>query len=316
MQLFLLTLAAMLFFAANSVLCRLALLETGMAPEAYTFVRLLAGSCMLAGIMLFRRKSVLRSGSWPAALALFSYMAFFSWGYVGISTAAGTLIIAFAVQSSMLFLGISRGEYPTRRQYGGIVLAMGGLVCLLLPGLSAPPLRDSFLMLISGASWGVYCFCGRKNSDPAAATAGNFLRALPLALLVLAASMAQTGLTTLTTDSATSLASVGFAPAGVAEALHSVSNAAYGAAPGVLLGLAYAVAAGAVASALGYIIWYAVVPHFSLAKSAVVQLSVPVFTAVGGLLFVGEPIDARMAGSSLLILGGIFIAMVGRTPRP
>lgn len=292
MQLFVLTLTAMLFFAANSVLCRLALLETGMAPEAYTFLRLLSGTCMLAVIMGWQRKNILRAGSWPAALALFLYMAFFSWGYVGISTAAGTLVIAFAVQSSMLLLGIYKGEYPTKRQYGGIALAMGGLVCLLLPGLSAPPLWDSFLMLVSGASWGVYCFCGRRNSDPAAATAGNFLRALPLAALVLLAVPLLGG--------SVDLASVLRPDAGTGQA-----GTGYA-------GLAYAVTAGAVASALGYIIWYAVVPRFTLAKSAVVQLSVPVFTAVGGLLFVGETIDARMAFSSLLILGGIFIAMVGK----
>lgn len=289
MQLFLLTLTAMLFFAANSVLCRLALLETGMAPEAYTFIRLLSGSCVLAGLMLWQRKNILRVGSWPAALALFLYMGFFSWGYVGISTAAGTLVIAFAVQTSMLLLGMYKGEYPTKRQYGGILLAMSGLVCLLLPGLSAPPLWDTFLMLVSGASWGVYCFCGRRNSDPAAATAGNFLRALPLAVLVLVA------VSFLRPDSG----------------LGAEFGAKLGAGLGYA-GLCYAVAAGAVASALGYIIWYAVVPHFTLAKSAVVQLSVPVFTAVGGLLFVGEAIDARMAISSLLILGGIFIAMVGK----
>ena len=278
MPLFLLSLTAMLFFAANSVLCRLALLETAMPPEAYTFVRLFSGAVTLGTVMLWQQKNILRHGSWPAATALFLYMAFFSWGYVGISTAAGTLVIAFAVQSSMLLLGLHKGEYPTARQYGGIALALGGLVCLLLPGLSAPSPGDSLLMLVSGVSWGVYCFCGRRNSDPAAATAGNFLRALPLAALTV---LVWPGLKLPTL----------FQP-------HA--------------GLAYAVTAGAVASALGYIIWYAVVPRFTLAKAAVVQLSVPVFTAVGGLLFVGEAIDARMAVSSALILGGIFLTMVSR----
>lgn len=306
MRLFLLSLAAMLFFAANSVLCRLALLETGMSPAVYTFMRLLAGTCMLALIMTVQRKSIFRSGSWPAALALFLYMAFFSWGYVGISTAAGTLVIAFAVQSSMLLLGIYKGEYPTKRQYGGIALSMGGLVFLLLPGLSAPPLWDAFLMLVSGASWGVYCFCGRHNDDPAAATAGNFLYALPMGALVLLVAFAM------------DMFNAGqFGPLGITNIPSIITGFAEHAFTSMnFAGLCYAVTAGAVASALGYIIWYAVVPHCTLVKSAVMQLSVPVFTAVGGLLFVGEAIDARMVASSLMILGGIFIATLGKKALP
>ncbi|WP_300716409.1 EamA family transporter, partial [uncultured Bilophila sp.] len=181
----LLTLLAMTLFAANSVLCRLALLEYRMEPVTYTAVRLISGAIMLWLIMAVRHKNVFKAGNWQGALTLFIYMACFSWAYVELPTAVGTLIIAVAVQTTMLGCGFFMGERPSRQQGLGIGVALVGLVFLLLPGLTAPPLFSSLIIFISGSSWGLYCLCGKGVSDPAASTAGNFVKAVPLALIMM-----------------------------------------------------------------------------------------------------------------------------------
>lgn len=270
----LLTLLAMTLFAANSVLCRLALLEYRMEPVSYTAVRLISGAIMLWLIMAFRHKNVFKSGNWQGAVTLFIYMACFSWAYVELPTAVGTLIIAVAVQTTMLGCGFFMGERPSRQQGLGIGIALVGLVFLLLPGLTAPPLFSSLIIFISGSSWGLYCLCGKGVSDPTASTAGNFVKAVPLALLMMICLPSQV----------------------------SFDN------PGIW----YALAAGALASAGGYVIWYMVVVRFTVTVAAVVQLSVPVITAIGGVLFVNEPITLRVALSSAAILGGIFFATTSR----
>lgn len=270
----LLTLLAMTLFAANSVLCRLALLEYRMEPVSYTAVRLISGAIMLWLIMAFRHKNVFKSGNWQGAVTLFVYMACFSWAYVELPTAVGTLIIAVAVQTTMLGCGFFMGERPSRQQGLGIGIALVGLVFLLLPGLTAPPLFSSLIIFISGSSWGLYCLCGKGVSDPTASTAGNFVKAVPLALLMMICLPSQV----------------------------SFDN------PGIW----YALAAGALASAGGYVIWYMVVVRFTVTVAAVVQLSVPVITAIGGVLFVNEPITLRVALSSAAILGGIFFATTSR----
>ena len=157
----LLTLLSMTLFAGNSVLCRLALLEYKMEPVTYTAVRLISGALMLWLIMAVRHKNVFKSGTWPGALSLFTYMACFSWAYVELPTAVGTLIIAVAVQTTMIGFGFFSGERPSRQQGIGIGIALVGLVFLLLPGLTAPPFFSSLIIFISGAAWGVYCLCGK-----------------------------------------------------------------------------------------------------------------------------------------------------------
>ena len=244
----LLTLLSMTLFAGNSVLCRLALLEYKMEPVTYTAVRLISGALMLWLIMAVRHKNVFKSGTWPGALSLFSYMACFSWAYVELPTAVGTLIIAVAVQTTMIGFGFFSGERPSRQQGIGIGIALVGLVFLLLPGLTAPPFFSSLIIFISGAAWGVYCLCGKGVSDPAASTAGNFMKAVPFTLLMMLCLPSQV----------------------------SFDNP----------GMWYALAAGALASASGYVIWYMVVVRFTVTVAAVVQLSVPVITAIGGVLFV------------------------------
>ena len=279
------TLVCMIFFAANSLLCRMALAGAGMDAVSYTVLRSVSAALVLWLFLWLRGERALRFGSWSAALALFAYMACFSWAYVNLPAAAGALIIAVAVQTSMVGAGVALGQRPSRAQALGIALAMAGLVYLLLPGLDAPPLWPSAIIFLSGVSWAVYTLLGRRNSAPVAATAGNFARCLPLALLLL----------------------VGDGVAG---------TGAGGGGPALpLAGVLCALAAGGIASALGYVLWYSVLPRLSVPTAAVVQLSVPLITALGGALFMGEALTLRLGISTAAILGGIFCATVLATVR-
>ena len=279
------TLVCMIFFAANSLLCRMALAGAGMDAVSYTVLRSVSAALVLWLFLRLRGERALRFGSWSAALALFAYMACFSWAYVNLPAAAGALIIAVAVQTSMVGAGVILGQRPSRAQALGIALAMTGLVYLLLPGLDAPPLWPSAIIFLSGVSWAVYTLLGRRNSAPVAATAGNFVRCLPLALLLL----------------------VGDVVAG---------TGAGGGGPALpLAGVLCALAAGGIASALGYVLWYFVLPRLSVPTAAVVQLSVPLITALGGALFMGEALTLRLGISTAAILGGIFCATVLATVR-
>lgn len=277
----LLTAVCMTFFAANSLLCRMALFGTGMDAVSYTVLRAVSAAVVLWLFMALRGQRVLQHGNRRAALALFAYMACFSWAYVNLPAAAGALIIAVAVQVTMVGVGVMLGQRPSRAQTLGISLALAGLVYLLLPGLDAPPLWPSAIIFLSGASWAVYTLCGRNNSAPVAATAGNFVRCLPLALVLLLPSW-------LYPDGMWAGGGLSLPPAGVACAL----------------------AAGAVASALGYVLWYSVLPCLSVPSAAVVQLSVPLITALGGAAFMGEAVTLRLGISAAAILGGIFCATV------
>lgn len=280
------TLVCMIFFAANSLLCRMALAGAGMDAVSYTVLRSISAALVLWLFLRLRGERALRFGSWGAALALFAYMACFSWAYVNLPAAAGALIIAVAVQTSMVGAGVALGQRPSRAQALGIALAMAGLVYLLLPGLDAPPLWPSAIIFLSGVAWAVYTLLGRRNSAPVAATAGNFVRCLPLALLFLP------------------LAWLGHAE-GEGGAV------AWGGAPALpLAGVLCALAAGGIASALGYVLWYSVLPRLSVPTAAVVQLSVPLITALGGALFMGEALTLRLGISTAAILGGIFCATV------
>ena len=276
----LLTLVCMIFFAANSLLCRMALFGAGMDPVSYTVLRSVSAAIVLWALMALRRQRALQFGSWGAALALFVYMACFSWAYVNLPAAAGALVIAVAVQVSMVAAGMALGQRPSRAQALGIGLAMSGLVYLLLPGLDAPPLWPSAIIFLSGASWAAYTLLGRRNSAPVAATAGNFVRCLPLALLLLP------------------LAWLNSAGSGVGAGGPTLP----------FVGIVCALVAGGIASALGYVLWYSVLPMLNVPTAAVVQLSVPLITAFGGALFMDEAITLRLGISTAAILGGIFCA--------
>jgi len=267
----LLTMLAMIAFAANSILCRLALKETGIDAASFTAIRLASGALTLWLIVLMRGGAARTGGNWPSALALFAYAAPFSFAYVWLAAGAGALLLFGAVQATMIVYGLWRGERLNARQISGLALALGGLVYLMLPGLAAPPLGGSLLMIAAGIAWGVYSLRGRGAADPLTATAGNFLRAAPLGI----------GL-------------------GLAALPWVQMNMA---------GAGYAIASGALASGLGYAIWYAALPGLKATSAATVQLSVPVIVALGGVALLGEPVTLRLALASAAILGGIALVI-------
>ncbi|BAL23537.1 DMT family transporter [Azoarcus sp. KH32C] len=269
-----LTLVAMLAFAANSVLCRLALRNTTIDPASFTVIRLLSGAAMLAFLIHLRGARPGRSGNWGSALALFAYAAGFSFAYVSLPTGVGALLLFAAVQTTMILTGLVRGERLHMRQTAGLALAFGGLIYLLLPGLSAPPLGGASLMIGAGVAWGVYSLRGRGIRDPLAATGGNFLRTVPMAL---ALGIFASG--TVTVDGT---------------------------------GALYAVLSGALASGAGYAIWYSALAGLTATSAATVQLSVPVIAAIGGVLMLGEAPTVRLVVSSAAILGGVALVLVKR----
>lgn len=211
-------------------------------------------------------------GNWPSALALFVYAAGFSFAYVSLPASTGALLLFGAVQATMIGHGLWMGERLRGLQFVGLVLALAGLVGLLSPGISAPPLLGSILMLSAGIAWGVYSLRGKGGGDPTQVTAGNFLRAIPITA----------ALSILTYKSV------------------SWDN----------IGLVYAVLSGALASGLGYAIWYTVLPALMATYAATVQLSVPVLAALGGIAFLGEPVTSRLALASITILGGIALVIL------
>lgn len=267
-----LTSLAMLAFAGNSLLCRVALRHSGIDAASFTSIRLVAGAAVLWLVVRMRSGALPGTGNWWSALALFAYAAGFSFAYVSLPAASGALLLFGAVQATMIGYGIRAGERLQRIQLAGLVLALTGLVGLLLPGLSAPPLLGSLLMLGAGVAWGVYSLRGKGAGDPTRVTAGNFLRAAAIAALL-------------------------------SLALHD--GAAVDAA-----GLLYAVLSGALASGIGYSVWYAVLPALKATHAATVQLSVPVLAAVGGVAFLAEPLTPRLAFASVAILGGIALVIL------
>jgi drug/metabolite transporter (DMT)-like permease len=276
-RVFALTSLAMVAFAGNSLLCRLALRQTGIDAGSFTTIRLLSGAAILWLIVRVRADARDGSGNWPSALALFMYAAGFSFAYVSLTAATGALLLFSAVQATMIGTGLRRGERLYGAQVLGLMLALGGLCGLLLPGLSAPPFVAAALMLAAGISWGVYSLRGQGAGDSTQVTAGNFLRAAPIAL---AASLVWPG----------------------AARLDHV-------------GVLYAVASGALASGLGYAIWYAALPGLQSTTAAVVQLCVPVIATLGGAGLLGEPITLRVVLAAGAILGGIALVVLGPRRR-
>ena len=270
-----LTAVAMVAFAANSVLCRLAFISASIDPATFTLVRLSSGTVMLWIIWLVNNRGGQVHGSWSAAIALFAYASAFSFAYISLPSGTGALLLFGAVQATMVLTGLVRGERQTLAQWVGFLLALAGLAALLAPGVSAPPIMGAFLMLAAGVAWGAYSLLGRGVVDPLSATAGNFLRTLPMAVALCFV---------------VAIFSVRF----------SVS------------GLIYAALSGAVASGLGYVIWYTAIPGLTPTQGASVQLSVPVITALGGALVLGEGITVRLTASSLAILGGIGLVIASK----
>jgi len=271
-----LTCIAMLAFAANSVLCRLALGAAAIDAASFTAIRLSSGAAVLVLVAAGRRREIIsgQRGSWRSAIMLFLYAAAFSFAYRNLSAGTGALILFASVQLTMLLFAIFSGERPGAAEWFGLALAFGGLVYLVSPGLSAPPALNAGLMAIAGVAWGVYSLRGRGASDALGVTAGNFLRTVPFALVVAFAML---------------------------EAEHITQR-------GVLL----AILSGALTSGIGYAIWYAALRSLTATRAALVQLSVPVIAALGGVSLLQENVTVRLVIASLLVLSGIALAVSTR----
>ena len=269
----LLTAFAMAAFAANSILCRVAVRGGHIDPAAFTTLRVVSGAFALWLMVKLSLRGRI-GGDWSSALALAVYAVTFSFAYLTLTVGMGALLLFGAVQASMLVAGLMGGERLKLLQGGGFVLAVAGLVWLVLPGITAPPPVGAALMLAAGVAWGVYSLRGRGVSAPALATTGNFLRAAPLV----------------------ALASLPYLPR-----MHADTA-----------GVAYALASGVLASGLGYVIWYAALGGLNATRAAVVQLSVPVLAALGGVLLLGEDLTQRLVVASIAILGGIALVVASR----
>jgi drug/metabolite transporter (DMT)-like permease len=281
----LLTGLALAAFAGNSLLSRAALRDTGIDAATFTAIRITSGALALWLIVRVRggRGPLSGAGSWRSGIALFVYAAAFSFAYLWLTAATGALLLFGAVQITMIGYGRVRGERLHGIQGPGLLLALVGLVVLLLPGLSAPPLGAAMLMVAAGAAWGAYSLRGRsaaaRGQDPTVETGGNFARAVPMAGLLLAGALPSAGL--------------------------SVDAA----------GAALAATSGAITSGLGYAAWYAALTGLSAATAATVQLGVPVLTAAAGVVLLSEPLTPRLVLASTAVLGGIAMVILARRPR-
>jgi len=276
MPIFYLTALALMAFAANSVLCRLALDSGAIDPVSFTLVRLLGGSVALIMVHRFMgsrgdsEKGC--NGSWGSGLALFVYAISFSLAYVSLSSGTGALILFGAVQITMLVLALKMGERMASYQWVGFALAVIGIVYLVSPGLESPDWRSALLMMLSGVAWALYTIAGKAAMSPIEMTMGNFVRASVIALPVSA-----------------------FAMSGMSAE-----------SSGIILALV----AGIVTSGLGYVMWYQALPKLETTQAAVLQLLVPLLASFGGVLFISEKLTMRLALASFLILGGVFLSVM------
>jgi drug/metabolite transporter (DMT)-like permease len=276
MKIFLLTAFALVAFAFNSILCRMALATGEMDAASFTAVRLFSGAVVLAILWssFSKTQSAAKSGNWTSAFFLFGYAICFSFAYLGLTAAAGALILFGAVQMTMIGVSIIRGEHPGRLEWIGLAVAGSGLIYLFFPGLSAPPLLSACLMAAAGIAWGAYTLRGKGSADPLGDTAGNFVRSVPMVAIATLPFLSQADLST----------------------------------RGVIL----AVLSGAVASGIGYTVWYTALKHHTATQAAVMQLAVPVIAAFGGVMLLSEALTTRLLIAAALILGGIAMTIAGR----
>ena len=272
-----LTSLALIAFAANSVLNRLALSEGSIDAPSFTIIRLLSGAIVLF-VILSKKNSTIKStnskGSWVSSLMLFTYAITFSLAYVTLDTATGALILFAAVQISMLLISIFKGMRLSSLEWFGILIAFVGFVYLVYPDLGTPSVKGFVQMAIAGTAWGVYTLNGGATQDALADTAYNFIRTIPFVVVLLALTYSHSSYST--------------------------------------QGIVLAVLSGAIASGIGYTIWYAALNGLSVTQAAVVQLSVPVIAAVGGVVFVSEQLTQRLVISIVFILGGILLVVIGK----
>lgn len=271
----LLTLLAMIAFAANSVLCRLALGAGHIDAASFASVRVISGAIALAAIVFYRSNGrIERDANWRSALALFVYMVFFSFAYLSLGAGTGALILFAAVQLTMFIVALRSGEIFSPLSWLGLLLAIGGLVYLVSPGVTAPEPVGAVLMTIAGIAWGVYSLLGRQVADPTRATAWNFLLSVPLVMITSLLFMQQ---------------------------FHATTT-----------GVVLAMLSGVVASGIGYVIWYAALRGLATTSAATVQLSVPIIAAIGGVLLLAEGVTLRLGIASAATLGGVAIVLLQR----
>ena len=272
-----LTALALIAFAANSVLCRLALGSAAIDAASFTTIRLLSGTIVLLIIIrcVGTNTATCSKGSWTASIMLFIYAAAFSYAYISLDTGTGALILFGSVQITMLLLSVIIGARLHPTEWIGAMIAFGGFVYLILPGVSAPSTLGFFLMSLAGIAWGIYTLKGSNSDSPLTDTTYNFLRTTPFVLL---------------------LALIGIGSMNVSS-------------EGIILALM----SGGITSGIGYTIWYIALRDISSTQAAVLQLSVPIIAALGGVVFVAEPVTMRLLISCILVLGGILLVIMGKS---
>ena len=270
------TISALIAFAANSVLCRLALGTGAIDAAGFTIIRLISGAVVLSLLFLLQanKNPTPARGSWFAGFMLFLYAITFSYAYINLDTGTGALILFGAVQITMICLSIIAGNRLALTEWIGMGIAFLGLVYLLLPGVSAPSAIGFLLMTTAGIAWGFYTLKGHGSVNPLADTAYNFLRTLPLVIILITITF---------------------------RSFHYTAQ-----------GMALAIVSGGVTSGVGYTIWYSALKKLTTTQAAVAQLSVPVLAALGGVLFMAEVITLRLSIASFMILGGILLVVMGR----
>jgi drug/metabolite transporter (DMT)-like permease len=276
-KLFLISIA-LIAFAGNSVLCRYALKDDVIDASSFTAIRLISGAVFLIGLVAFKNKLNInwKGGSWLSAFWLFLYAAAFSFAYISLKTGIGALILFGAVQITMVLMNLIKGQRLLWLEWFGLVLAFSGLAYLLIPSSTSPSLVGSLLMAVSGVAWGFYTLAGRGSLNPLVDTANNFLKSIPFVLICV-------------------LVFVAFYD------LNITGN-----------GIVLAVVSGAITSGLGYAIWYLVLDTISVTQAAVIQLTVPIIAAFGGVVFASEAISMELVVSSMLVLGGVLLVTAGK----
>jgi len=272
------TTLAMIAFAANSILCRLALGQTEIDAASFTSIRLISGAITLTFLLYIKQPGALKWNiNISSSLALFCYAICFSFAYLELTTGTGALILFGTIQLAMIVFGVVSGEKPSLIMWLGIVLASGGLVYLMLPGVGAPSITGTTLMAMAGLAWSVYTIRGKSTKNAVAATTWNFIGTVPFTIIASIIFMTKT---------------------------HATNN-------GILL----AIASGVLASGVGYVLWYAALPRMSITTAAIVQITVPVIAAFGGVLFMSEVFTLRLMVATFSILGGIALVILARRPK-
>jgi drug/metabolite transporter (DMT)-like permease len=274
---FWLTAIAMIAFAGNSLLCRMALKSTTIDPVTFTAIRLLSGILVLGCINFYQHPLSAKSGNWTSSIALFIYALFFSVAYISLPTGIGAILLFGSVQLTMLSYGLMQKERFNSIQTTGFVLAIVGIGALFWPGMTAPPVVGSLLMIVAGLAWGIYSIKGKKSSAPIADTFGNFLRTLPFIL-------------------------IGF----MLYPHHHYDQQ----------GVIYALLSGAIASGIGYSIWYAILPKLTSIFAASIQLSVPILASLLAVILLNENLTFRLPISSIAVLAGIGLVIIQKNKRP